>query len=490
MICPKCGKELNNDILFCEHCGEEIRIVRDFDPELDGIVSDYSVDAGNVAEKVRSEELEKLKDSFPGEKHKSFNVRVRNWFLAGFVFVLLLSGGIYLYHHFSGSYQYETALGFIERKNYSEAERFALRAVKLEPENTEYMTALLACLVADNNTEQARELCLRIIELDGSSQQAYRTLISIYESENAYAQINELLKACTDEQIISIYSSYLVKAPEFSEQPGAYDETFSLKMIANTKGTIYYTMDGSVPDENSEIYTAPVKLENGYYQVRAVFVNDYGVKSEEAGGVYYIDQTVPEPPVVLTEEDEYTVPTLIYVQQSENCAIYYTTDGTEPTKDSTQYSGPVPMPVGVSHFRFVNCSIAGILSEETECFFSLKLHASLSIEAAKNKLLIELMEAEVIKDMNGSVENGSGHNVYNYKYAVTISGRDFYLYREYYEDDAGNSAATGTEYVVDVMDGQCYKAVQTQNPEDEESYTEDPWSGLKLQNILSGSNPE
>ena len=59
------------------------------------------------------------------------------------------------------------------------------------------------------------------------------------------------------------------------------------------------------------------------------------------------------------------------------------------------------------------------------------------------------------------METGSGHYVYNYRYAVTIDGSDYYLYREYYEDGAGNSAATGTNYVVDIMDGTCYKAVQT-----------------------------
>ena len=238
-------------------------------------------------------------------------------------------------------------------------------------------------------------------------------------------------------------------------------ETLSLRLSANTSGTIYYTLDGSEPDENSLTYASPIFLESGAYRIRAVFVNQYGVSSEEAEGNYYVDVTVPEAPQVSPEEGSYSRPTLITVTGGENCKIYYTTDGTTPTQDKTEYTGPFPMPVGVTKFRFICYSLAGAAGEETQVTYSLNLHASLSIEAARNRLLIELMAADVIQDMDGTVETGTGHYVYNYRCAVTIDGVDYYLYREYYEDDAGNSAATGTDYVVDIMNGTCYKALQT-----------------------------
>ena len=126
--------------------------------------------------------------------------------------------------------------------------------------------------------------------------------------------------------------------------------------------------------------------------------------------------------------------------------------------------------------------------------------------AARNRLLIELMAADVIQDMDGTVETGTGHYVYNYRCAVTIDGVDYYLYREYYEDDAGNSAATGTDYVVDIMNGTCYKALQTVQAEAEPAVTgreaeageeqeeagaetkeavQNPWSSLTLEEIYS-----
>ena len=35
MKCPKCGNELEEGKLLCEQCGEEIKIVPDFDIELE-----------------------------------------------------------------------------------------------------------------------------------------------------------------------------------------------------------------------------------------------------------------------------------------------------------------------------------------------------------------------------------------------------------------------------------------------------------------------
>ena len=55
MKCPRCGSEMKDGMLFCEHCGEEIRIVQDFEPEIGGIVTGFE-DASNLRqEKVNTQ---------------------------------------------------------------------------------------------------------------------------------------------------------------------------------------------------------------------------------------------------------------------------------------------------------------------------------------------------------------------------------------------------------------------------------------------------
>ena len=519
MKCPRCGGEIKDGMLFCEQCGEEIRIVQDFEPELDGIVTGFENTTSVQQAKVNTETDEEPEDARPSPapagppKRKAPKKRAAAYLggLLTALCVLLLA--ISCFHYQNADYLYERALTYIKSGSFDKAYPFAQRAARLKPDDTEYLAAYVVCLSEAGEEEKTVEVCERILSLDASNAQAYQELVTIYESHGAYEKINELLLSCPDEKIVNKYPAYVAKPPEFSYESGIYNETVSLRLSANTSGTIYYTLDGSAPDENGTVYTAPIFLESGSYRIRAVFINEYGVASEEAAGNYYVDVSIPAAPPVTPEAGEYSRPTLITVSAGENCRIYYTTDGSVPSRDKTEYTGPIPMPVGVTRFRFVCYSISGVASEEIQVTYSLNLHASLSIEAARNKLLIELMAANIIQDMNGTVKTGTGHYVYNYRYAVTINGTDYYLYREYYEDDAGNSAGTGTDYVVDIMNGQCYKAVRAQpaaskafaadsggtsSSEEEggqsaleaETASENPWAGLLLQEIDSGTTTE
>ena len=38
MKCPNCGKEIPEGYLYCETCGMEIRIVPDFEPEIENSI--------------------------------------------------------------------------------------------------------------------------------------------------------------------------------------------------------------------------------------------------------------------------------------------------------------------------------------------------------------------------------------------------------------------------------------------------------------------
>jgi hypothetical protein len=49
--------------------------------------------------------------------------------------------------------------------------------------------------------------------------------------------------------------------PQFSHEPGFYSEEFELEISHQDPGTIiYYTLDGSDPDENSNVYEGPIRI--------------------------------------------------------------------------------------------------------------------------------------------------------------------------------------------------------------------------------------
>ena len=112
------------------------------------------------------------------------------------------------------------------------------------------------------------------------------------------------MNSCDNEVIRSTYQNLQAKAPEFGFEEGYYQEILPLKLSSNTAGSIYYTMDGSEPDENSLVYTAPIFLDNGEYTIKAVFVNQYGLVSDVVTKRYQIEIQIPIAPDVTTASGE------------------------------------------------------------------------------------------------------------------------------------------------------------------------------------------
>lgn len=63
---------------------------------------------------------------------------------------------------------------------------------------------------------------------------------------------------------VLIFTEY-VGDPVFSKKSGFYKDDFYLELSAFNADKIYYTLDGSVPDENSYEYTEPILISNATY---------------------------------------------------------------------------------------------------------------------------------------------------------------------------------------------------------------------------------
>lgn len=128
--------------------------------------------------------------------------------------------------------------------------------------------------------------------------------------------------------------------PVLSADSGFYEEAFYLEMgNLNPDVTIYYTLDGTVPDESSEKYTEPIKIydysvhDNTYSSredvafeeakfgyvwtpkekvrkamvVKAIAINKYGFSSDVVTGVYFIGEAYGDLPVlsILVEPEDF-----------------------------------------------------------------------------------------------------------------------------------------------------------------------------------------
>lgn len=470
MKCPNCGAELSKDNMYCEVCGEEIHIVPDFEPEIENSITETLT---TVARDVLPSDFDAEENPFDIPDKNELPKHNKLFFVLTFIFlfILLISAVIFgsvIYKDNSSEYQEKNAKEAYDNGNYEEAIEFYEQAIELE-DNIRYKIELADCYLQIEEYDKAEDIYRQIIELEQSGenityiQLSYAQLVYIYETEKKYDLINNLLIDSKDETIQNEFQSYMAKEPEFSYEEGEYDEVIPLKLIAPSYGKIYYTLNGTTPGTGSLIYTAPIFLKKGAYTVRAVYINDFGISSNIVEKTYDIQAQVPAEPVISLESGQFTLPQLISVSVPSGCNVYYTTDGSAPTENSSIYGEPIPMPIGDSNYKFVAISREGVLSEVVRKSYNLTIESKYGPNDAINNVRNRLVEINHLLDNEGNLENMSGKNIYVYNCLRFIDNKSLYFIYEYYQEGNASRNMTGNVFAVDVMEGRVYKAVKTEN---------------------------
>lgn len=109
--------------------------------------------------------------------------------------------------------------------------------------------------------------------------------------------------------------------------------------LTATRGTIYYTTDGTTPTASSTPYTSPISITQNKTVVKAIAIDDTEISSV-VSGTYYTHEM---PTVTLNPEGGYVGQngTVTISTSISGSTIYYTTDGSTPTTSSTTYTSPV-----------------------------------------------------------------------------------------------------------------------------------------------------
>ncbi|MBQ8038831.1 MAG: tetratricopeptide repeat protein, partial [Lachnospiraceae bacterium] len=267
MKCPNCGEELGQGHLYCEKCGEEIRIVPDFEPEIENsIIETLSAVAEDVEPQKDETSEESEEDVFIVEPVKKVRKRIIYAFLLFAVFIF----GVYRFALIriadgQGTYldeQIENARSEYNRKNYKEAAGFYEKALKRE-QNSELLISYADCLIEMGETDRAMSNYYAAIDLEPDNEMAYARIIAMYESEQAFEEINKLLVSCNNEKIQTAFQNYMALEPVFNYESGTYDKVVPLKITAPTSGDLYYTLNGSDPFKYGTLYTSPIFLRSG-----------------------------------------------------------------------------------------------------------------------------------------------------------------------------------------------------------------------------------
>lgn len=121
---------------------------------------------------------------------------------------------------------------------------------------------------------------------------------NVYEIASAYKAAGNIYKikvtSSHNAQItkITVYPEVAssVATPTFSEDEGVYSEPINLTISAAEGCSIYYTLDGTAPSNESEAYTEPIEISE-YTVVKAIAYDQSGAFSSVASATYKFQNT-------------------------------------------------------------------------------------------------------------------------------------------------------------------------------------------------------
>lgn len=389
MRCPKCHAEIEEGYLYCKNCGEEIRIVPDYDPQVEDMLSGSLKDVVKEAQQNASEKAAGVQSAAGqsgektasnagasasrktegtsrtagnGRKRHSRKRRLTEGVLC--ICILAIAGliSVTLFRRNSYDYQYQLAVKAAADNDADRALKYLSRAMELEPEQT-YMWLFKAQIEKDSGDREAAEESCRYIlsKLDPDNQEVYTMLIEMYIEEGDLDSVKDTLSRCPVQAVKNSFADYIAAVPTASFADGIYYDTMEIELDADGLD-IYFTTDGTKPTVNSTKYEGPIRLTEGSNTIRAVAVSPKGVLSDEAIFSYEISYLEAEPPVVSPDSGEYPAEVEIVVQVPDGCTVLYTLDGSLPTLDSAVYEAPVKIRTSTV-FTAVSVSMSGRFSE-------------------------------------------------------------------------------------------------------------------------------
>ena len=220
--------------------------------------------------------------------------------------------------------------------------------------NINMMLYLFECYKNTSQDDKAEEILLDVLDRDSDNKNAYYNLMSVYLNGKDYTKLGDLYEkaaATEDDDIIALFKKYVPQDPVATPDEGSYSDDQKVFLSADDGCKIYYTIDGSDPKDNAQVFSNRIELKEGQTTVKFYAVNDYGIKSDVITKTYNIQYSGPATPEITPSDTTISQSSKVMVTVTgiaSGSKAYYTLDGTAPTTDSTEYSKPFELPAGTT----------------------------------------------------------------------------------------------------------------------------------------------
>lgn len=152
--------------------------------------------------------------------------------------------------------------------------------------------------------------------------------------------------------------------PVIAVQSGTYSTIQTVAITDSTPGAeIYYTTDGSTPASYSPVYMGPVIVATSQ-KLQAIAIAANYAPSAVVSATYTINSSVTATPAISLPAGAYPFGQAITISDATpDAMVYYTTDGSTPTLNSTLYTGPINLsgPITLSAIAIsVDHTVSGV----------------------------------------------------------------------------------------------------------------------------------
>lgn len=460
MFCANCGREIDQDAVYCPECGVEIQLVPEY-VDLDALLMEAEKEDEEEPEKLRAElelrRTQQKKKQDIKQKNRVLIIQIVGLGLFIAIAVTFLLIFMSVQNKNTDTYQIKKAEAAMKEKDYDAALEYYKKAREINSKNLEVVKGIAECYYELGDLESAALYYREIAEKETGNTEVFKRLLEIYSELEDQASIRELYAVAKTQSIRDLFASYLLAEPQFSVEEGTYNEIMELTISLAEEGEIYYTTDGTHATQESTVYKEPIALEEGKTVIHVIAVTDSGQISDEIVKTYEIVLETPKAPGISPESGKYSEATRIELTIPEGATAYYTTDGSVPTEESKTCGKSFAMPIGNNIISVLYIDKNGKTSEVVKRNYNLTLSLSVSVEEVEKAIMEAMLQKGEIDNMDGYKAGDNGVFEFHVLAVDTIYNEDYYIIERTKKFFSGETSFIGY-YAYKLSDGKLYKA--------------------------------
>lgn len=343
MICPNCKSEIEDGKVYCPKCGKEIQLVPVYSMVEEELLRDKTPLEEDKVRNQKEKEKGRKEGRRPRRRRRSHK---------GIVLIILLlaafAAGIFFLVNYSFkhsySYQMSRAIDAYNAEEYDTALDYGKQALSLKKDDLDALLLIAQSYEGQKKYEQEETYLLSALKANPEEEKVYRALIGCYTLADDYDKLYNLAESCSSEELLELFDGYIVESPTVSEESGSYNEPLSLVLETEDSSlTIYYTLDGTRPDQTSEKYSAPITVDEGEVSLVAVAYDEKGRYSLPTTEEYNVDADAPSNINISLPSGTYYYDNEISITADAGCQIYYAWDTTDPDDLTSKYTGSLSL---------------------------------------------------------------------------------------------------------------------------------------------------